>query len=634
MAPMRLMRALAPAMAEAGGGRIVNVSSSAGKRGRRAGSTPPTRSRRPRCCRLAGCSPTPGPERACSERDRARPGRGRAVDRRGRPGGSDRRSHRIYPRGSARVHPRRPAARAHGSPRGDRRGDRVHVLAGSVECDRGRLVGGRRLGAGDHLSDRVGRPSRGCAAGGLDSVRSRAASPDGADVLSTRRVESGGPLPGPLAARQRLGGDPRVRVARRPGEPSHAATFFAGLDARALDYTAAAKAPDPLVADPPFHPSFEDRVGAPDRVFAALDEAAFEHQVATWRRQLAAAGAAEFDLLHLHHLTPINEAAERDFPEVPRIGHLHGTELLMLREIEQGSPPAGSTPALGRSACAPGRAAARGCSCLTGRGAAGAAPARRRARAGGLGAERVRPRRVCQAPARAGGTHRALAALAGRGAARWDESGRPGSIAYRERDLEAFKAGGPCCSTSDASRRSSASRSSFARTRARARATSAARRSYCWAASPASGRASTRWPRRRTGARDVFLAGWRGHDDLPGPECGRSARAAIGPRAVRCGAGGGDGLRLPVLAVDAHGPAEIVDAGETGGSSRPTTRTRSQRRSSRRSTALPSAAGAAIWPTRRLARATPGPRSRTARVYDEVRAGRPATAGMHTLVQG
>jgi 3-oxoacyl-[acyl-carrier protein] reductase len=32
MAPMRLMRALAPAMAEAGGGRIVNISSSSGKR--------------------------------------------------------------------------------------------------------------------------------------------------------------------------------------------------------------------------------------------------------------------------------------------------------------------------------------------------------------------------------------------------------------------------------------------------------------------------------------------------------------------------------------------------------------------------------------------------------------------------
>src|SRR5215218_4527708 len=32
MAPMRLMRALAPVMAEAGGGRIVNISSSSGKR--------------------------------------------------------------------------------------------------------------------------------------------------------------------------------------------------------------------------------------------------------------------------------------------------------------------------------------------------------------------------------------------------------------------------------------------------------------------------------------------------------------------------------------------------------------------------------------------------------------------------
>ena len=32
MAPMRLMRALAPAMAGAGGGRIVNVCSSSGKR--------------------------------------------------------------------------------------------------------------------------------------------------------------------------------------------------------------------------------------------------------------------------------------------------------------------------------------------------------------------------------------------------------------------------------------------------------------------------------------------------------------------------------------------------------------------------------------------------------------------------
>jgi len=64
-----------------------------------------------------------------------------------------------------------------------------------------------------------------------------------------------------------------------PGDPSHAETFFSGVDVRALDYSASLDAPDPLAADPPFHPSFEDRAGAPDRVFASLGDAAFEHQV-------------------------------------------------------------------------------------------------------------------------------------------------------------------------------------------------------------------------------------------------------------------------------------------------------------------------------------------------------------------
>ena len=40
------------------------------------------------------------------------------------------------------------------------------------------------------------------------------------------------------------------------------------------------------------------------------------------------------DVLHLHHLTPINAAAERVAPDVPVVGHLHGTELLMLEAIE------------------------------------------------------------------------------------------------------------------------------------------------------------------------------------------------------------------------------------------------------------------------------------------------------------
>jgi hypothetical protein len=123
------------------------------------------------------------------------------------------------------------------------------------------------------------------------------------------------------------------------GGESHAGTFYAGLDVHALDYTPAAQAADPLAADPPFQPSYEDRPGAPDRVFAQVGEAAFERLVETWERQLERGGAGEADVLHLHHLTPIHAAAERAFPGVPRIGHLHGTEILMLREIERGPPP-------------------------------------------------------------------------------------------------------------------------------------------------------------------------------------------------------------------------------------------------------------------------------------------------------
>src|ERR671935_49750 len=44
--------------------------------------------------------------------------------------------------------------------------------------------------------------------------------------------------------------------------------------------------------------------------------------------------AAQPDVLHLHHLTPLNEAAERVAPGVPVVAHLHGTELLMLEQIE------------------------------------------------------------------------------------------------------------------------------------------------------------------------------------------------------------------------------------------------------------------------------------------------------------
>src|SRR3954467_7861444 len=121
-----------------------------------------------------------------------------------------------------------------------------------------------------------------------------------------------------------------------PSDPSSAGSFYAGLDVRALDYTEWAAAPDPVAAG--FQPSYEDRPGAPDRVLAGVDDADYERLVDIWEQQLDAAGAADADVLHLHHLTPINEAAERSFPDIPRIGHLHGTELLMLSEIDDGPP--------------------------------------------------------------------------------------------------------------------------------------------------------------------------------------------------------------------------------------------------------------------------------------------------------
>jgi glycosyltransferase involved in cell wall biosynthesis len=132
---------------------------------------------------------------------------------------------------------------------------------------------------------------------------------------------------------------------RSGSEHADAQRFYEGLDVRAVDFSAALASEDPLRFEPaaggaPIHPSFEDRPGAPDRVFAALDDADFERQVQPWARELARAGAADCDVLHLHHLTPLNEAAARVAPRVPVVGHLHGTELLMLERIDEGAPAA------------------------------------------------------------------------------------------------------------------------------------------------------------------------------------------------------------------------------------------------------------------------------------------------------
>ena len=89
-----------------------------------------------------------------------------------------------------------------------------------------------------------------------------------------------------------------------PGTAGHAATFFAGLDVVPVPYDAALAAPDPLLPSPPFHPSYEDRPGAPDRAMAGLGDEVYEHLVAEWSRVLAAPGVLDdVAVAHLHHLT-------------------------------------------------------------------------------------------------------------------------------------------------------------------------------------------------------------------------------------------------------------------------------------------------------------------------------------------
>jgi glycosyltransferase involved in cell wall biosynthesis len=123
------------------------------------------------------------------------------------------------------------------------------------------------------------------------------------------------------------GWDVTVLSGSRRGADAH--EFYAGLDTVAVDFDA---------GDAPMQPSYEDRPDAPDKVFARVDDDEFERHVEAWSGGLERARAADADVLHLHHLTPIYEAAARVAPDVPIVGHLHGTELLMLEHIADGPP--------------------------------------------------------------------------------------------------------------------------------------------------------------------------------------------------------------------------------------------------------------------------------------------------------
>jgi glycosyltransferase involved in cell wall biosynthesis len=352
----------------------------------------------------------------------------------------------------------------------------------------------------------------------------------------------------------------------RAGEQTHAASFFAGIDVHPLDYSPALECAQPLAAHVPFPPSFEDRPDAPDRVFAAVDDSAHERLVAAWIEVLARAGAGRADLLHLHHLTPANEAAARAFPSVPVLGQLHGTELAMLRLIEAGAPPGWRyAPDWSRRL----RAWARYCALLV------VPPGAEAEAALLLGLERAKLRglpsgveleRFSRRPLGEGerlAFWRRWLVEQPRG---WDQSGQPGSIAYGDEELAPFRSGGPVflyVGRFTAVKRLPLLISAHAR---------AVERLGKPAPLVLVGGHPGEWEgehplatARRIGNRQVFLAGWRPHEQLP--QALNAADALVLPsvaeafglvlvEAMACG--------LPVIACRAHGPAAIVADGKTG----------------------------------------------------------------------
>ena len=345
-----------------------------------------------------------------------------------------------------------------------------------------------------------------------------------------------------------------------------ARAFYAGLDVRPLDMTRALDAPDPMLADPPMHPSYEDRPGAPDRVYASLDDDEYERQVVAWARALQSVDAASADVLHLHHLTPIHEAAARAAPGVPIVGHLHGTELLMLEAIEadRGRWPHAAAWAERM------RAWARACErviVLT-----ETQVARAEALLGldgdrcvlvpnGFDPEAFRPGRTDHV---AHWRRHLVDEPQG-----WAPGEDAGSVAYSAQDLEAFAdEDGATPVLLYVGRFTEVKRLPLL-IEAYARAEPGfARRAPLVIVGGFPGEWEGEHPLdaiRRVGVRDVFLAGWHGHDELPAFLAASdvvvlpSVREQFGQVLVE-----GMACGRPAIAVGAFGPARIVTHGETG----------------------------------------------------------------------
>jgi glycosyltransferase involved in cell wall biosynthesis len=330
--------------------------------------------------------------------------------------------------------------------------------------------------------------------------------------------------------------------------------FYAGLDVHPVDFTA---------GDAPMHPSFEDRPDAPDRVFARVDDDGYERHVAAWAAALERVDAASFDVLHLHHLTPLHEAAARVAPDVPVVAHLHGTELLMLERIAAG-PPATWTHAtawaerMRRWAARAERLLLLSPSQIPRVEALlRIGPERCVVSPNGFDPDRFAPHPVD----RAAHWHEHLVANP-RG---WRPGEGEGSVRYTEAEIVPLAEGPVLLAVG---RFTEVKRVGLlVRAFARAQREASARASLVLV-----GGHPGEWEREHpceaveaSGARNVFLAGWHDHAALPS-FFGAADLTVLASVCEQFGLVLVEGMAcgLPAIAVDRFGPAEIVEAGRTG----------------------------------------------------------------------
>jgi glycosyltransferase involved in cell wall biosynthesis len=350
------------------------------------------------------------------------------------------------------------------------------------------------------------------------------------------------------------GWDVRVLSGSLPGGPGDAIPFYDGLDIDVVDFAA---------GDAPMQPSYEDRPGAPDRCFALVDDAEYHEHVAAWEQALIDADASSFDLLLLNHLTPLNEAAALVAPEIPIVGHLHGTELLLLEQIDQGAPAHWTHAAAWARRM---RRWAQRCTCivvqtprnidravaLLGIEAADCAVV-----ANGFDAASFSPRAVDRASFWRG-------ALVDEPHG-WRPGAEPGSVRYEPEQIRVLEEAVILVAVGryTAVKRLGLLIEAFARAERRTRRVPAL---VIVGGYPGECEGEHPWDAvQRTGARNVFLAGWHEHSALSSflnatdAQVLASASEQFGLVLVE-----GMACGLPAIGVNRLGPAEIIDDGRTG----------------------------------------------------------------------